>query len=250
MATPDLTDLRNQLEAVLHEPTPITPRAHARRQTLIATLLCEAFRRRGLSSMLVGGSALEFYAPGAYVTGDIDMPVAKGGVAPSRAELDAVFSELGFRKGTARHWERDDVLVEVPNADLDEPSEEYQVGPYQLRVVAKEAVLVGRMVEYDQTGHTGHAAQAILMLRVFGDQFDRDLLARLVRQERVEGVYGLLREFAARSPEQTITDEELRMARDRLKGYTVYGQGADAAEVEENGGAPGAAANESDGDGP
>src|SRR5688500_20347718 len=104
--------------------------------------------------MLVGGSALEFHAPGAYVTGDIDMPVARDGLAPPRGAVDQVFAALGFRKGSARHWERGDVLVEVPNHDLDDPSEEYQVGPYRLRVVAKEAVLVGRIVEYDQTGHT------------------------------------------------------------------------------------------------
>lgn len=83
---------------------------------------------------------------------------------------------------------------------MSEPSEEYQVGPYQLRVVVRETVLVGRMVEYDQTGHTGHAAQAILMVRVFGGSFDVDLLTRFVLQERVQEVYALLRRLAERPP--------------------------------------------------
>ncbi len=105
--------------------------------------------------------------------------------------------------------------------DLDDPSEEYAVGPYRLRVVAKEAVLVGRVVEYDQTGHTGYAAQAILMLRVFRGRLDRELLATLVRRERVEGAFTILRDLADRPAEQVVTDDELRMARDRLRGYVA-----------------------------
>ena len=69
-AGPGLTDLREQLEDELRGPPAASPRAHARRLTIVSTPLCEAFRRHGLSAMLVGGSALEFHAPGAYVTGD------------------------------------------------------------------------------------------------------------------------------------------------------------------------------------
>jgi hypothetical protein len=82
-------------------------------------------------------------------------------------------------------------------------------------MVLPEVVLIGRLVEFDQTGHTGHATQALLMLSVL-DDIDEAALARLAAQERVEDFLAFFRELAA-SPERPIIDDAfLRTKRDEV----------------------------------
>jgi len=57
---------------------------------------------------------------------------------------------------------------------------------HRLEMVIPEVVLVGRLVEYDQTGHTGHATQALLMLDILGPTINEQELGRMAKVERVE----------------------------------------------------------------
>lgn len=212
----DLSDLRQTLDAIAADPKLQDDTQHARRLVLITALLSEAFRRYECRATLVGGGAIEFYAPGAYETEDIDLVVEPLVKSSPRLVLDPVFGALGFKKLPARHWAREDIFVEVPGSLLEDPVEETQVGPYRLRVVVKEAVIVGRIVEYDQTGNLPHAKQAILLLQALGDRIDQALLADLLRRERAAAAYEVLRAFADR-PEATVTDEALIEAREQLR---------------------------------
>ncbi len=212
---PELGDIHEELDQALRATGPLTAREHAEQLAVVSALLCSAFRRAGLSAVLVGGGVIEVHAPGAYTTFDIDLVISRRGVAPSRGELDGVFRALGFEKQAARHWSRGQVLIEVPGWEMDDPTEELRIGPHVLEMVCKEAVLVGRLVEYEQTGHGGHAAQAILMLRVLDTVLDRERLDGLVARERVEDAYAAAREFASWPPERHITNEVLQQARDR-----------------------------------
>jgi hypothetical protein len=212
----DLSDLRQTLDAIAEDPKLQDDTQHARRLVLITALLSEAFRRYECRATLVGGGAIEFHAPGAYETDDIDLVVEGLGKPSTRLVLDPVFAALGFKKLPARHWAREDVFVEVPGSVLEDPVEETQVGPYRLRVVVKEAVIVGRIVEYDQTGNLPHAKQAILLLQALGDRIDQAVLADLLRRERAVAAYEVLRAFADR-PEVTVTDEALIDAREQLR---------------------------------
>ncbi|MGE3309298.1 MAG: hypothetical protein AB7O66_04950 [Limisphaerales bacterium] len=38
----------------------------------VAALCCAVFRDRGVELVVVGGSAIEFYTEGAYLSGDVD----------------------------------------------------------------------------------------------------------------------------------------------------------------------------------
>ena len=50
---------------------------HVERLALAAAIVSEALRARGLEATLVGGGAIEFYAPGSYATTDIDLVVER-----------------------------------------------------------------------------------------------------------------------------------------------------------------------------
>src|SRR5688500_16752742 len=115
--------------------------------TVVAAVVYEALQRRGLDAMLVGGGVIQFHLPGAYTTGDIDMPIATTAGLPAPMEdVAAVFHDLGFERGSARHWTlgegADAILVEVPGHELDAPSEIVTLGAdLRLRIARVESVL-------------------------------------------------------------------------------------------------------------
>ena len=45
----------------------------ARKALQLAMLVATVFRERGYEMVVVGGSAIEFYTDGAYMSGDIDL---------------------------------------------------------------------------------------------------------------------------------------------------------------------------------
>lgn len=213
-ALPSLSDLRDTLDEFFGDDALRDENRHTERMTLVCAVVCDAFKRRGMRATVVGGGAVEFHAPGAYTTFDTDLVVEPATTRPDRSALDGVFGALGFIKGPARHWVRDDFLIEVPSSHLEGPAEEHQVGPHTFRVVKKEVVLVERLVEFYQTGHTGYGAQAIAMIRAFGAELEPELLERLLHEQEVRVVYELMKQLASSDVE--ITDDLLRAERQEL----------------------------------
>lgn len=135
--------------------------------------------------------------------------------APRRL-IDEVFRKIGFEPNGARHWVRNGWFVEVPHWEITDPTMVVQVGGHDLPMVLPESVLVGRLVEYDQTGHTGHGAQALLMLDVLDGSIDEVVLKRLASAERVEDVLAAFRELLGATRGRMITDDLLRSVRDKI----------------------------------
>lgn len=212
-----LHDLKSGIEAIISDDLLREPAAHSERMTLLVATISEALRRRGMVATLVGGGAVEFYAPEVYVTYDIDLVVESASGVLDRGRLDVAFSDLGFTR-QGRHWVRDDVYVEVPGSYLEDPFEQHQVGPFMMRVVRPEVVLVGRLVEFDQTGHTGHGAQAALLLQAIGDSWDDALLRDLLSRERCGNVFGAIKRIVDSG--QPVSDALLRDTWDQLRGRT------------------------------
>ncbi|HET7461064.1 MAG TPA: hypothetical protein VFJ82_07440 [Longimicrobium sp.] len=71
---------------------------HVERMMLVTAILQTALRQAGMVPTLVGGAAIEFHAPGAYTTTDIDLVVERR----TREAIHEVFTALGFTK-QARH---------------------------------------------------------------------------------------------------------------------------------------------------
>ncbi|MDB6074221.1 MAG: hypothetical protein JWO89_1861 [Verrucomicrobiaceae bacterium] len=74
------------------------------RALLLAALVSELFREQGFEPVIVGGSAIEFYTDGAYMSGDTDI-CWSGSRNPTPAERGEIMSHIpgSKRKGT-RSW--------------------------------------------------------------------------------------------------------------------------------------------------
>ena len=67
-----------------------------RKNLLVAEIVSELFRRVGADPVIVGGSAVEFYTDGAYVSADGDVCFA-GARLPSPRERESILAEVGLR---------------------------------------------------------------------------------------------------------------------------------------------------------
>ena len=113
----------------------------------LASLVSAAFRERGIELVVVGGSAIEFYTEGAYVSGDLDLCL----VPPSRVDLrtrQELMGCLGARGGP-RNWQVAgqyvDLLGEVETSARS-PFDELQAPYGPVRLVSPEDLLVERVL--------------------------------------------------------------------------------------------------------
>lgn len=93
----DQADLRAALKGVSAEKDP------ALKHLLLAALCTRLFGERGIRLVVVGGSAIEFYTEGAYVSGDLDLCTREGNRLGlrDRQELMGMLKA----KGGPRSWE-------------------------------------------------------------------------------------------------------------------------------------------------
>ena len=82
-----------------------------RKNLLVAELVSELFRQSGADPVVVGGSAVEFYTDGAYVSGDVDICFS-GARSPSPRERESILGRAGSSVST-RVWRIADVLVDL-----------------------------------------------------------------------------------------------------------------------------------------
>ncbi len=73
------------------------------RSLLLAAVVSEAFREVGFEPVVVGGSAIEFYTDGAYMSGDVDI-CWTGQRVPTPADRGRVMASLGAPRGGPRSW--------------------------------------------------------------------------------------------------------------------------------------------------
>lgn len=212
-----LDTLRRELDRLLAEHS----LDHVERFTLAAAIVSEALRVVGLEATLVGGGAIEFYAPGAHTTSDIDLVVERKSPVDFDDALESALAPLGFSQ-TGRHWIRNDLFVEIPSTHLADPFEVFLLGSYSLRVVLKEIVLAERIVGFKYWRYTAYGAQAIDMIATFGEELDEALLRGYLRREGAEDAFDLLRGLAgAREP---ITHDTLVAELERLLSLAAGGE--------------------------
>ena len=203
-----LPQLRQALDLLLGAGMAEDPVDHARQVAMIASIIGDAFEAAGMRVTLVGGSAIEVYAPGILKSGDIDLVIESVSGSSHRERLDPVFAGLGFEK-SGRHWNRGDLFVEVPSQLMEDPSELVRVGHFPLRIVSKEILLADRVVGFKHWRHTAYGAQAIEMIASFGPALNQAILRpRLEREGAVDAFEALkaLAESAAAVPEQKLQE--------------------------------------------
>lgn len=82
-----------------------------RKNLRVAELVSQLFRETGADPVIVGGSAVEFYTDGTYVSGDVDV-CFNGPRFPSPRERESVLASIGVSLGV-RTWRIADVLVDL-----------------------------------------------------------------------------------------------------------------------------------------
>lgn len=85
-----------------------------RKALFLAALISESFRARGLEPVVVGGSAIEFYTDGAYMSGDIDFCWAAG-KQPTPAMRGEIMASLGSSSDGPRTWKLAGLFVDLLN---------------------------------------------------------------------------------------------------------------------------------------
>ena len=113
----------------------------------LASLVSAVFRERGVELVVVGGSAIEFYTEGAYVSGDLDMCL----ISPARVDVrtrQELMGRLGAQGGP-RNWQVAgqyvDILGEVETLART-PFDELQAPFGTVRLVSPEDLLVERVL--------------------------------------------------------------------------------------------------------
>jgi len=97
---------RTRLDRILRESDPVV------RQLLLAALVSGLFRERGFEPVVVGGTAIEFYTEGAYVSGDIDLTFDSPRLPSPRERADVMAGLLGAT-GNTRTWKIGDCYFDL-----------------------------------------------------------------------------------------------------------------------------------------
>ncbi|MBX3745612.1 MAG: hypothetical protein KF833_09915 [Verrucomicrobiae bacterium] len=138
----------------------------------LASLVSAVFRQRGIELVVVGGSAIEFYTDGEYVSGDLDLCL----VSPARIDLRTRQERMGLLQaaGGPRSWQvagqyvdllgEVETLAKTPFAEL--------TGPYgPVRLISPEDLLVERLLIsiYPQPyAPADHCARKLLAVALCG----------------------------------------------------------------------------------
>ncbi len=175
--------------------------------------------------VIVGGSAIEVYTSGAYVSGDVSLVGERGSIV-------SALERWGFcREG--RRWSRSDLEQWV------DPVGRYYTGdvrklrevstPYgMVRLASVEDLIAKRLIEVKVWPRAGTAMfdQAVALATEYDEDVDWDYVTRVTRRERADDLVAELRHRVARTrqPVRARLDTPRKASRAR-GGLTAGGDG-------------------------
>ncbi len=141
-----------------------------RRLLIFAALLSGESELREDTVIVVGGSAIELYTRGAYVSGDVDL------VAPDLDRVSSALRRWGFRK-EGRLWLREDWKLAVDLVGTPYTGSSTRTWtvttPYgPVRLAAIEDLLVKRLASAKHWRQPGDLEHAALLGKRFQDSID------------------------------------------------------------------------------
>ncbi len=143
---------------------------------LLAGLVSELFRERGFEPVVVGGSAIEFYTDGAYMSGDTDI-CWTGSRTPTPDERGEIMHQIpGSRRKGTRSWQIAGLWVDL----LGELSRYGNSPHFAMRTPLGQVVLL--TVE-ELLAERVFAAQKWTGFNAEDDQCARKLLACVLREQ-------------------------------------------------------------------
>lgn len=148
----------------------------------LSGLITTLFQRHGFPLVLVGGSAVEFYTEGGYMSGDIDFCRKSLKAIPPRL-MQEIISELGGR-GVSRSWVVCGLCVDLlgvlenesvlPNRELETPYGTVSIIPPELALV--ERILIAY---YPPSAELLATARKMMVAAVGDADFNWDEAERL-----------------------------------------------------------------------
>lgn len=143
------------------------------RAVKLAGLITALFAERGFHLVVVGGSAVEFYTEGGYMSGDIDFCRKTFKSIPPRL-MQEVAESLGG-KGLGRNWLICGLYVDIlgPLESETVKSERVLQTPYgEVRMIAPELALVERILYAEQDAECLPSAKQMMVAAIADDAFD------------------------------------------------------------------------------
>ncbi len=137
----------------------------------LAGLLSSLFQKRGFPLVVVGGSAVEFYTEGGYMSGDIDLCRTSLNPIPPRLMQDVIASLGG--KGVARSWIVCGLCVDMLGfleSETSLPFRELETPYGVVRIMPPELALVERtLIAYYPESVEALATARKMMAAAIGD---------------------------------------------------------------------------------
>ncbi len=156
-----------------------------KKKMLLLGYLTSRLERRSESIYLVGGQAVETYTAGQFTTGDIDITTT------DRKTTEEVLARIGFKKeGMIWLNERLGVAVHIVGLtpSRSEKARIIHVGPYTVRVVGVEDLIIDRLAAAKFWKSQRDAEQAKALFTSFKKQVDMQYLRRRATEEKVDDV--------------------------------------------------------------
>jgi hypothetical protein len=114
----------------------------------LASLVSSVFRERGVELVVVGGSAIEFYTEGTYVSGDVDLCIESTREPLTAMVRQELMGKIGARGGP-RSWEVAGAYVDILTTfeNLARTKVRQLSAPYgPVRIAQPEELIVERLL--------------------------------------------------------------------------------------------------------
>ena len=156
------------------------------RDLYVMSILTERLEEKGITPVVIGGAAVEFYTRDWYSTGDIDLAIDKS----KRDQFSEVMEEFDFEK-EGRMWSREDLnlYVEIPGDinDIDEERlTEVETEAGRAYVIGLEDIIFDRIQAAEHWESKSDKEQAVRIGASFYDEIDWDYVRKRCREELSE----------------------------------------------------------------
>ena len=152
------------------------------RKLFIVGVITSELKKTGITPIIVGGSAVEFYTSGAYGSLDIDL------IAKKRETVD-LLKKMGF-KNIDRHWSLPDheIDIEIVGWHLSGSKEKLtkvNVDKYEVFIIGIEDLIIDRLCACKFWQSSLDCEQAKVLLNIHKDEIDNMYMENKAKKEDV-----------------------------------------------------------------
>ena len=156
-----------------------------KRKMLLVGYLSDELSKRGAFVFLVGGQAVETYTAGQFTTGDVDITTT------DQEATERLLTRLGFRR-EGMIWLNEKLAIAVhivgSYPTRTEKVRTVEVGPYRVRVVGVEELIIDRLRAAKSRRSGRDAEQALVLFSGFRKRINLEYLRRRAKEEKVDDI--------------------------------------------------------------